>query len=133
MTGSLLFNRQHSSTAGYSKANKMARPKLRRCSSADEHYSFEVQPDDNQDKSKFFTKRNQTPSDIDSGIEDFDQHTINTVWSPPNNVGEEEQLPCFGACEDEDFEENPAEIITHGLQDLEQQVLQCIRNDRKLL
>jgi len=108
MTGSLLLNRQHSSTAGY-PSKKMARPKLRRCSSADEHNSFDVIPDENQNKKTIFTKHDPTSSDNDSGIEDFDQQNATGVHERINNVDEEEPSLCFGACEDENFEENSTE------------------------
>jgi len=131
MTGSLLFTRQHSSTAGYSNINKMARPKLRRCSSVDDHNSFEEIPDENQYKEKLFTKYDPTSSDNDSGIEDFDQQIMPVACSQTNNVDEEEPSSCFGACEDEDFEENSKQNILQECENFEQQGLQRIHNARK--
>jgi hypothetical protein len=132
MTGSLLFNRQHSSTAGYSNKNKMTRPKLRRCSSADDYNnSFEIIPDENKDKEKISTKHDPTASDCDSGIEDFDQHIINYVCSQSNNNEEEESSPVFGACEDEDSEGNLTPTPTPDFENSEPYDLQRIYNDRK--
>jgi hypothetical protein len=126
MTGPLFFNRQHSSTAGCSSKNKMARQKLRRCSSADEQSSI----DENQTKEKLFKKFEPTSSDNDSGIEDFDQQTVNYTREQKNNVEEEEEgsSPCFGACEDENVEEDSTPT---AIQYPEQQDLHNIFNIRK--
>jgi hypothetical protein len=132
MTGSLLLNRQHSSTASNPKKNRMIRPKYRRCSSADENNSLEIISNTNQTKEKLFKKFEPTSSDNDSGIEDFDQHVANVVDSQTNNMQEEieESSPCFGACEDEDVEEN---VTPTNIQIFEypQEDLQVILNDRK--
>jgi len=132
MTGSLLFNRQHSSTAGHSNVNKTVRPKLRRCSSADDNNSFEIIPNENQYKEKLFTKHDPTSSDNDSGIEDFDQQIMNYACSKSNNVDEQEILTCFGACEEEDDDADSTQTVTEEFKDSEQKDLQRIHNDRKL-
>jgi hypothetical protein len=132
MTGSLLFNRQHSSTAGSSNVNPMIRQKLRRWSSADDCNSFEViSDDDEQYKHKLSLKCNETPSDSDSGVEDLEQQGVNFVSSPSNHVDEEEPSTDFGACEDENSEENSQPIITERLEDPVQQGLDDISHYRK--
>jgi hypothetical protein len=122
MTGSLLLNRQHSSTAGYSNTSKMARSKLRRCSSADDH-SNEVTPDDSHHKKNLFNKRDPTASEDDSGIEDFGQIVNDDAQTPP---------PCFGACEDEYDEEDVTPTINETFEYPEQTMPERIYNDSKL-
>jgi hypothetical protein len=132
MTGSLLFNRQHSSTEGNSNVNPMIRQKLRRWSSADDRNSFEVIPDDDkQYKHELPRKCNESPSDSDSGVEDLDQQVGNFVSSQPNHVGEDEPSTDFGACEDENFEEHSQPIITERLEEPAQQVFGSIYDYRK--
>jgi hypothetical protein len=133
MTGSLLFDRQYSSTAGHSNINKMVRRKLRRCSSADDNNSFEITSDENQSKKQLFTKHDPTSSDNDSGIEDSDQQIVNYVCAQSNNVDEEETLPCFGACEEEeDDDKDSTQTLIEEFEYSKEQDLERIHNDRKL-
>jgi hypothetical protein len=132
MTGSLLFNRQHSSTAGYSNTEKVARRKLRRCSSADEHSSIEVTPDENQHKTSFFSKRDPIASEDDSGIEDSDQQNVNYVCSQSNNVKEQVPSISFGACEDEDAEETSTPTMSEIAEYPAQPIFPSIHDTRKL-
>jgi hypothetical protein len=125
MTGSLLLNRQHSTATVYPIKNKTTRRKLRRCSSADEQSSFEILSNE-----KMFTKFEPTSSDNDSGIEDFDQQVINYVREQTNEE-EERSSQCFGACEDEDVEEELTPTVDQGFQYPEQQGVEGILNDRK--
>lgn len=73
MTGSIpQFLRQHSSTA--TAVEKRYRPKLRRCSSADDHSPVESIPMVNQPQKEMFSFKPATPtSDIDSGTEENEQ------------------------------------------------------------
>lgn len=131
MTGSVLFNRQHSSAADSSNIKPMSRPKLRRCSSVDHHNSFDLTVDEDQSKVKTFTKYDPTSSDNDSGIEDFDQQIVNPVSSESNDVNDEkekeEELPCFEPYADE----NSSEPIVQQFEDSEPHGLDNIYNDRK--
>ena len=130
MTGSLLYNRQHSSTAGYSNTSKMARPKLRRCSSADDHLN-EITPDDGHPKKNLFHKRDPIASEDDSGIEDFGQ-IVNDDCPQTNNVDEQTPSPCFGACEDEFNEENVTPTMNETFEYPQQTIEQRIFQDSKL-
>jgi hypothetical protein len=125
MTGSLLLNRQHSTATVYPIKNKTTRRKLRRCSSADEQSSFEILSNE-----KMFTKFEPTSSDNDSGIEDFDQQVVNCVRERTNEE-EERSSQCFGACEDEDVEEELTPTVDQGFQYPEQQGVEGILNVRK--
>lgn len=107
MTGSIIFNRQHSSTAACVKQDKMKRPKLRRCSSANDQDVIELSVNDNQYKGTVSTKCYQTSNESDSGVEDVDQSPNNFTCAQSHNTDEEESSTCFGGCEDENIEENP--------------------------
>ncbi|UJR34113.1 hypothetical protein I4U23_021520 [Adineta vaga] len=96
MTGSFLFDRQHSLAAGYSNINKVERSKLRRWSSAESPYLS----DDQQKVEEIQSfQRNQTPSDFDSGLEDSDQQN-------GNDINDDEPIGDFEADTDECIEEN---------------------------
>ena len=85
MTGSIpQLHRQHSSTA-HSTMEKIYRPKLRRCSSADDHSPMEsMGPMVNQQQKEFFSFKPATPtSDIDSGTEEIEQQLEQVFLSPP--------------------------------------------------
>lgn len=125
MTGSLLFNRQLSSTAGHSNINKMSRPKLRRCSSVDDHNSFDLTVDENQPKEKLFTKYDPTASDSDSGIEDFEQIPCRSHDVNDEEVEAKDETSCFDPCEDE----SSTETIVEPNENIEQ--CHLLYNDRK--
>ncbi|CAF0989962.1 unnamed protein product [Rotaria sp. Silwood1] len=118
MTGSLLVHRQLSVVAGNSSKDKVIRPKLRRCSSAEDHNIIQVLTDDHRRITNSLIQYDQTTSDNDSGIEDFDQQVINHVRLQSNNIDDEEPLTQFGACDDEGFEANPIHILNQKYQQL---------------
>ncbi|CAF2542342.1 unnamed protein product [Rotaria sp. Silwood2] len=118
MTGSLLFHRQRSVAAGYSNKDKVARTKLRRCSSAEDHNTTEVTSDDHRHVAELLTRRDQTASDSDSGIEDLDQQVVNHVQSQPDNIDDEEPSTQFGACDDEGLEINPIQNFIQSYEQL---------------
>ena len=102
MTGSFVFNRQMSSTAGASTVDKSSQPKLRRCSSANEQNSLDPILDDALLKLKLATKRTQSPSDDDSGTEDVEpQVAPSSNHSEKNDEEEDAQSLVFEGCQDE--------------------------------
>jgi hypothetical protein len=128
MTGSLLYQRQYSSTEGNSNITKMAQ--LRRCSSVDNR-SIKAILDGNQYKDKMFMKHERTPSDTDSGTEDLDQQIVDLVCSETSNVNEEQSSPIFTACADEGFEETFSQVKIEEFQYSPEEFVQGIQNDRK--
>jgi hypothetical protein len=83
------YTRQHSSTTVNSNPEKTHEPKLRRCSSADDHNSLELVPDDNDHKEYLYVKRERTMTD-DSGTEEIEQQwehmVISTLNADENNL-----------------------------------------------
>jgi len=84
------YTRQHSSTTANSNTEKTHEHKLRRCSSADDHNSLELVPDDNHHKEYLDFKRERTMSDDDSGTEEIEQQlehmVISTLNADENNL-----------------------------------------------
>ncbi len=106
MTGSInQFNRQHSSTTGSSTMEKIYHSKLRRCSSADDHNSMELIPDDNQHKEIFVFKREHTTSDVDSGTEEIEQQLEQAYITTFNDNEDKLSIASFSPNPDEGFSE----------------------------
>ncbi len=119
MTGSIhQFNRQHSS-----HAEKTYRPQYRRCSSADDHNSMELIPDDHQHKELPVFKREHLTSDVDSGTEELEQQLEHVYLATSNDNEDEASIKSFGPNPDEGFSECEQE---------EKSQLPLIINDRKL-
>ena len=118
MTGSIhRFNRQYSSTATTnSTKEEVHQPKLRRCSSADEHNSPEFIPEVHFQKEKFSFKRGSPTSDIDSGTEEVEQQSEHVFLPAPSD--NEDPIPQL----DEGFSESDRE---------EDPQLAMIKRDRK--
>jgi hypothetical protein len=124
MTGSInQFNRQHSSTTGSSTMEKIYRSKLRRCSSADDHNSMELIPDDNQHKEIFVFKREHTTSDVDSGTEEIEQQLEQAYITTFNDNEDKLSIASFSPNPDEGFSECEREMESQ---------ISLIKKDRKL-
>lgn len=125
MTGSIhQLNRQHSTTAGSSNMKKSSGPKLRRCSSVDDHNSIELILDDNHHKEFFSFKREHTTSDVDSGTEEIEQQQLEQVFMRTSIDNEDIlSVKSFGPNLDEGFSECEREIESQ---------LSLVKTDRKL-
>ena len=91
MTGSIpQLHRQHSSTATtHSTMEKTFRPKLRRCSSADDHSPLELCPTVNQKGKEIFSFKRASPtSEFDSGTEENEQQLEYVFLAPSSNDDE---------------------------------------------
>lgn len=118
MTGSIhRYNRQSSSTTTTGSTKEgVHQPKLRRCSSADEHNPSEFIPEIHFQKNKFSFKRGSPTSDIDSGTEEVEQQSEHVFLPAPSDT--DEQIPQL----DEGFSELERE---------EDFQLSVIKRDRK--
>jgi hypothetical protein len=104
MTGSIhQLSRQHSSTTANTTMEKIYRPKLRRCSSADDHNSKELTPDINQQISVF--KRESITSDVDSGTEEIEQQLEHAFVATSFDHDDQVSIKSFGPNFDEGFSE----------------------------
>lgn len=128
MTGSISFHRQRSSNDSKSNTEKTSQPKLRRCSSAEEHHNMEPIPDEVVDKIKGGLRRDYPPSDTDSGTEDLELQPI--LMPQQVAASHDEQCDQFGACEDEGYAEEGKQTPVPETQN-EEDVLETIRSDCK--
>lgn len=124
MTGSSVYQRQHSSTGIDSKKKKIMRLKYRRSLSADEENLLEIL---NKEK----LSKNDTVSSDDSGIEDLDQQLGNLSTKEINE--NEETGVTFEACPDEDDIDNSTPINTPVHFDNKKNDLQMLMNDGRLI
>jgi hypothetical protein len=124
MTGPIYqYNRQHSSTTASSNMEKTHPSKLRRCSSADDHNSPELIPDDNYHKEFLYFKRERTLTDDDSGTEEIEQQLEHIFVSTLNDTEDNLVNKATGINADEGFSE---------CENQEKSKIYCIKNDRKL-
>lgn len=111
MTGSLLFNRQVSMTAGTSNVDKAARRSLRRSSSVDSRHSMEPILDEKLHHPKGSVTKRRLRTENDSGTEDHEQSIRSPIDSPVQDRehnDDDDDTVCeeFGCCDDEGYGES---------------------------
>ena len=128
MTGSIhQLSRQHSSTATTNTTmEKNFRPKLRRCSSADDHGLMESMVDIHQQKDFPVFKREYATSDIDSGTEEIEQQFEHVAITESFDIDDQSSVKSFGH-----FDEGFSECYRDAETPTEESKRPMIEDDRK--